>query len=126
MMLNRRLLQVSMCFVVFSLSILSQAQVRSQRIRISQQVSQTLIVSKVQPQYPEEARAKHIEGSVIMRAEISKQGSVESLKVLSGDPLLASAATEAVEKWKYKPFVLNGEPIAVETQVTVSFTLTDK
>jgi protein TonB len=76
--------------------------------------------------YPTEARKKHIEGKVVMRAEISKEGVVENLKVISGDPILAQAATDAVKQWKYKPYLLNGAPIAVETQVTVNFTLVNK
>jgi periplasmic protein TonB len=109
-------------------SILLMAQVPGApaRIRISEKVSQTFIVSKVQPAYPDEARRKHIQGSVVMQAEISKEGNVEYLKVLSGDPLLAPAATKAVKEWKYKPYLLSDQPIAVETQVTVNFTLDSK
>jgi protein TonB len=92
-------------------------------VRISERVSQLFVVTKVSPQYPDEARKKHIEGSVVMQPEISAEGAVEALKVISGDPLLATAATKAVKQWKYKPYLLNGEPIAVETQVTVNFAL---
>jgi len=93
------------------------------RVRVSEKISQTLLVAKVPPHYPDEARAKHIEGSVVLVTEISPEGAVESMKVVSGDSLLATAATEAVKQWKYKPFLLNRKPIAVETQVTVRFTL---
>jgi periplasmic protein TonB len=119
--MKRGLFQVAL--TVLGLSILPQAQLKPGRIRISEKVSQTLIVSKVQPNYPAEARQKHIEVNAVIQAEISKEGTIEYVKAISGDPLLAQAATEAVKKWKYKPFVLNGEPVPFETQVTVTFTL---
>jgi protein TonB len=93
------------------------------RVRVSQRVSDALIAKRVQPQYPPEARGKHIQGMVILRAEISKEGDVTELALVSGHPLLAPAAIEAVKQWKYKPYVLNGQPIAVETQVKVAFEL---
>ena len=63
---------------------------------------------------------------MVIEVEISKRGEVENVRVISGDPVLATGATEAVKQWKYKPYLLNGEPIAVETQVTVRFTLDAK
>jgi protein TonB len=115
---------VWMC--VLGLTVLLHPQVRPQRVRISEKVSETFIANKVQPSYPEDARKKHIQGSVVMQAEISKTGEVESLRVISGDPVLATAAIDAVKQWKYKPYLLNGQPIAVETQVTVRFMLETK
>jgi TonB family protein len=91
------------------------------RVRISQKVSEALITKKVQPEYAQEAREKRIQGLVILKAEINKEGDVTDLTLLSGHPLLAPA--DAVKQWKYKPFLLNGQPIAVETQVSVSFVL---
>ena len=120
--LLRRILLIS----ILGLSVLLQAQARPVRIRVSQKVSDALIVSKVQPIYADKARRKRIEGLVVMRAEITKEGVVESLNVLSGDPVLASAATDAVKPWKYKPYLLHGEAIALETQVTVNFELSTK
>ena len=111
---------------ILGLSVMCQAQVRPQRVRISEKVSETLIERKVQPTYPEEARKRHVQGSVVMQAEISKMGEVESLKILSGDPLLATSATDAVKQWKYKPYLLNGWQVAVQTQVTVRFTLDER
>jgi len=93
------------------------------RVRVSQKVSDALLAKRVQPQYPPEARGKHIQGMVILRAEISKEGDVTELALVSGHPLLAPAAIEAVKQWKYKPYSLNGQPIAVETQVKVAFEL---
>lgn len=93
------------------------------RVRVSQGVSTGLLVTKVQPLYPDDARLARIQGSVVLKAEIDKSGDVEELTLVSGHPLLAPAALEAVKQWKYKPYLLNGQPVAVETQVTVAFQL---
>jgi protein TonB len=94
-----------------------------QRVRVSQGVSQGLLIRKVQPNYPPLARQARIQGNVVLTAEISKDGSIENLRLVSGHPMLAPAAIEAVKQWKYKPYFLNGEPVEVETQVTVIFSL---
>jgi protein TonB len=94
-----------------------------QRVRVSQGVSQGLLIRKVQPAYPPLARQARIQGNVVLTAEISKDGSIENLRLVSGHPMLAPAAIEAVKQWKYKPYFLNGEPVEVETQVTVIFSL---
>ena len=94
-----------------------------QRVRVSQGVTQGLLIRKVQPNYPPLARQARIQGSVLLQAEISKDGTIENLRLISGHPMLAPAAIEAVKQWKYKPYILNGEPVEVETQITVNFTL---
>lgn len=94
-----------------------------QRVRVSQGVSQGLLVKKVQPAYPPLARQARIQGQVILQAEISKDGTIENLRLISGHPMLAPAAIDAVKQWRYKPYMLNGEPVAVETTVMVNFTL---
>jgi len=94
-----------------------------QRVRVSQGVTTGLLIHKVQPNYPPLARQARIQGSVVLQAEISKNGTIENLKVISGHPMLAPEALDAVKQWRYKPYVLNGEPVEVETQVTVNFTL---
>jgi protein TonB len=94
-----------------------------QRVRVSQGVSQGLLVRKVNPNYPPLARQARIQGTVTLEAEISKDGSIENLRLVSGHPMLAPAAIEAVKQWKYKPYLLNGEPVAVQTTVIVTFTL---
>jgi periplasmic protein TonB len=94
-----------------------------QRVRVSQGVSQGLLIRKVQPNYPPLARQARIQGNVVLQAEISKDGSIENLRLVSGHPMLAPAAIEAVKQWRYKPYFLNGEPVEVETQVTVIFSL---
>src|SRR5205807_10555437 len=94
-----------------------------QRVRVSQGVSQGLLVKKTQPAYPPLLRQARIQGTVVLQAEISKDGSIQNLRLISGHPMLAPAAIEAVKQWKYKPYLLNGEPVEVETQVQVNFTL---
>jgi protein TonB len=94
-----------------------------QMLRISQGVSQGLIVKKIQPVYPEQARQMRLQGTVELLANISHSGSISSVKQLSGDQVLGRAAIEAVRQWKYKPYYLNGEPVEVETQITVNFKL---
>jgi periplasmic protein TonB len=94
-----------------------------QTLKISQGVSQGLIVKRVQPIYPPQARQIRREGIVELQANVSKSGSISGVKQLSGDPVLGRAAMDAVRQWKYKPYYLNGEPIEVETQVTVNFKL---
>ena len=94
-----------------------------QRVRVSQGVSTGLLVRKVNPAYPPLARQARIQGTVILQAEISKTGDIQNLRLISGHPMLAPAAIEAVKQWKYKPYLLNGEPVEVETQVQVNFTL---
>jgi periplasmic protein TonB len=92
-----------------------------QRIRVSSGVSAGNLIRKVTPQYPPIARTAHIQGNVVLEAEISKEGNVTNLHVISGPPLLQQAAIEAVKQWKYRPYLLNGEPVVVDTQVTVIF-----
>lgn len=93
------------------------------RVRVSQGVMRGLLISKQPPTYPEQARTAHIEGTVLMAMEISRNGNVCRIMLISGHPLLAPAAIEAVKQWKYRPDLLNGRPIEVETQAQVNFTL---
>jgi len=94
-----------------------------QRIRQGGSVQAALLVNKVQPVYPPLARQTRISGTVRLHALISKTGSVESLEVISGHPLLVRAAMDAVQQWKYKPTLLNGEPVEVDTTIDVIFSL---
>jgi TonB family protein len=98
-------------------------QSKPHRVRVSQSVMQGMALSKVPPVYPPDARLTRIQGSVVMTAVIDKSGNIEKLTVISGHPMLGQAALDAVKQWKYRPYILNGEPIEVETQVTVNFTL---
>ncbi len=81
------------------------------------------LIRRVQPVYPPLARSARIQGSVVLAAIISKDGSMENLKLISGHPMLVPAALQAVSQWRYRPYVLNGEAIEVETQITVNFIL---
>jgi protein TonB len=82
-----------------------------------------LLLKRVRPNYPDEARSAGIQGTVNLRAIVSKTGDVTDLQVVSGPPELAEAAMKAVRKWKYKPFLLEGGPVEVETTVQVNFAL---
>jgi len=94
-----------------------------QTLNISQGVSQGLLIKKVAPVYPQTALRMRIEGSVELVATISKTGEITHVKVVSGDAQLSKAAVDAVKQWKYKPYLLNGEPVEIQTQVTVNFKL---
>jgi len=94
-----------------------------QRVRVSQGVTQGLLIRKIQPTYPPLARQARIQGSVLLQAEISKEGTIENLRLISGHPMLAPAAIESVKQWRYEAYIRSGEPVEVETQITVNFTL---
>jgi TonB family protein len=94
-----------------------------QRIRIAQGVSQGLLVHRVPPDYPLVALAARVQGQVLLRAKIGKDGLIKDLHVISGHPMLAPSALDAVKQWKYKPYLLLGHPVEVETEITVNFTL---
>lgn len=81
------------------------------------------LIQRVQPVYPQLARQARVQGVVVLRAVISAEGRIENLQVISGHPLLVPAAVEAVRQWRYRPYVLNDQPVEVETQITVNFTL---
>lgn len=85
------------------------------------EMSEAMLVHKVEPVYPHIAQVSGISGSVKLHAVIGKDGSIQSLSLISGQPILAAAALEAVEKWRYRPYVLNGEAVEVETFITVNF-----
>jgi len=91
------------------------------RIKISQGVSQGLLIKSVPPKYPRAALASHLQGEVQIEATISKEGNVLNPKVLKGDRILADAALEAVRQWRYKPYYLDGQPVDIQTQITIKF-----
>ena len=94
-----------------------------QTLSVSQGGSQGLLFKKVQPKYPPNALRLRVEGAVQLLATISKNGDISVVKILTGDPQLAHAAVDAVKQWKYKPYLLNGEPVEIQTQITVNFKL---
>ena len=95
-----------------------------QKVRVSSGVAEGMLIHQVKPPYPAAAKMARVEGSVALQAVIGKDGSIQNLRVISGHPLLTSAALEAVKQWRYKPYYLNGEPVEVETQIVVNFLLT--
>jgi protein TonB len=92
-------------------------------VRISQGVLQGNALSQPKPVYPPIARSARISGSVVLAATISKNGTIENLRLVSGHPMLVPAAMDAVRQWRYKPYMLNGDPVEVDTQITVNFTM---
>lgn len=92
-------------------------------IRLPSRLVESTIIYKTIPQYPAIAKAARIEGTVELQAIISKTGTIENLRVASGPPMLQQAAVDAVKTWRYRPYLLNGQPIEVETTVDVIFKL---
>jgi len=99
------------------------APVVPQRVRISQGVTKGLMIHRVDPPYPPLARAARVQGEVVLKAIIDKDGNITDLQLISGHPLLVPSAIEAVKQWRYKPYLLNGQPVEVETTITVIFAL---
>jgi TonB family protein len=94
-----------------------------QTLTISQGVSQGLLLKKVQPAYPPTALRMRIEGPVKLMATVGKTGNVTEVKVVSGDQLLTQSAVDAVKQWKYKPYLLNGDPVEIQTEISINFKL---
>lgn len=94
-------------------------------VRVSSGVMQGLLEHAVNPEYPADAKEKHIEGTVLLNVDIDDEGNVMRAELVSGHPQLAPAALDAVLEWKYRPFVLNGEAVPVETTVEVKFALAE-
>jgi len=94
-----------------------------QKLRVSSGVAAGMLVHQVKPQYPQLAIQARIQGTVMLEAVIGKDGRVHELQLVSGHPLLAPAAMEAVKQWRYRPYLLNGEPVDVNTQIAVIFTM---
>jgi protein TonB len=99
------------------------APVQSKPLRISEGVTSGMLLKKIRPVYPLIARSARIQGQVLLSAIISKDGAIENLSLVSGHPMLVPAAIEAVRQWHYRPYLLNGQPIEVETTVVVTFEL---
>jgi len=93
------------------------------KVNISAGVAVGMLIQKTMPVYPPIAKAARVSGTVVLQATISKSGTIENLKVISGPAMLQQAALEAVRSWRYRPYLLNGEPVEVDTTVNVIFTL---
>jgi periplasmic protein TonB len=79
------------------------------------------LIYRVEPEYPALAKLAHLQGAVTLRAVIGKQGTIQNLQAVSGPPLLIKAAIDAIKQWRYRPYLLNGEPVEVDSQITVNF-----
>jgi protein TonB len=108
---------------IMSTVAVSTPQPAPQKLKVSQGVSQGLLIKSVDPVYPALARKMRIQGSVELMANIGTDGSITSVKLLSGDSVLSQAAINAVKQWKYKPYYLGDQPVAIQTQITVKFKL---
>ena len=97
--------------------------VSPERIRVGGNQAQLNLVDKVTPLYPPEAKAARIQGAVKFQAVIGKDGRIQDLQLISGHPLLAQSAQDAVRQWVYRPTLLNGNPVEVITQIDVNYTL---
>jgi periplasmic protein TonB len=98
-------------------------QAPAKPLPITSRVMAGNLLLRTLPQYPAIARAAHIQGIVVLQATISKNGSIQNLRVISGPPMLRQAAIDAVQTWRYKPYLLNGDPVEVETTINVVFNL---
>lgn len=94
-----------------------------QRVRIGGNVQAAKMIRQIQPVYPQIAKTAHVQGTVILHAIISKDGTVQELQYISGPALLMRSAMDAVRQWRYQPTLLNGEPVEVDTTISVVFTL---
>jgi protein TonB len=93
-------------------------------VHLTSVIAEGMILQKTIPVYPAIAKASRREGTVVLQAVISTGGAIQNLRVLSGDPMLTQAALDAVKNWRYRPYLLNGKPIEVETTINVVFKLT--
>ena len=98
----------------------------AERIRVSGNLASASIVHQVTPVYPAIAKVAHISGTVLLHAIIAKDGTIEQLDVVNGPPLLLKSAMDAVRQWVYRPTLVNGEPVRVDTTITVVFSLDEK
>lgn len=95
----------------------------TKRVRLASRVVEANLIHDVTPVYPAEAGRERIEGAVVLQAVIGKDGTVQDVQVVSGLPLLAQAAIDAVKQWRYRPYLLNGEPVEVDSRITINFTM---
>ena len=92
-------------------------------MRVGGQIAQANLIERIQPVYPQLAKSARVQGRVEFTATISKEGRIENLQLVRGHPLLVNAAKEAVLQWRYRPTLLNGEPVEVVTDIVVDFAL---
>jgi len=102
------------------------AESKPSRVRVSQGVAVAFLAKRVDPEYPKDLKKKGVQGLVTLKVLISREGDVSEVAAISGNPTLASLATSAVKQWKYKPYLLQGQPVEVETTVQINFTLSER
>ncbi len=95
----------------------------SSKVRLNQGLMERLQIRKVSPTYPEAAKKGHIQGTVVMQVIIGKEGKINDVRVISGPPELTDSAVDAARQWQYKPFLLMGRPVEVDTQIMINYTL---
>lgn len=117
----RTLTYAILLLVLLGISVSQETQ--TPPLQVKPDVATKRLITHLNPIYPMEARKNYIQGNVVLRATITPEGEVGRLQVVSGHPLLAQSAVDAVKQWKYQPFLLNGEPVAIETMITVIFRL---
>ena len=102
-----------------------QPPTQTKTLRRGEQVMEAMLVDRVKPDYPRIAQTMRLSGTVVLRAKIGTDGEVHELETVSGHPILADAARKAVMQWRYRPTMLNGQAVEVETQITVTFILNE-
>jgi TonB family protein len=111
--------------IAFTLNAQQPVPAPPKTVILSSGVMAGMVLEKTMPDYPLIAKAARVSGTVVLQATISKTGTIENLSVVSGPPMLQHAALEAVKTWRYRPFLVNGEPVEVQTTINVIFTLGD-
>jgi protein TonB len=118
-----RFLALPALVVLAGLAVAQDNPPPKRHLRVSSGVAEGLIKHKVSPKYPREAREQGIQGDVLLQGTIDTNGNLVDLKALQGDPILVKAAVDAVKEWKYRPFILKGEPVDVDTTIKIEFHL---
>jgi|SRR6185369_2471915 len=114
-------LTLAICIALTGMLSAQADQPAKRRLRVSSGVAEGMKIHDVPPMYPQEAQAKRMQGDVILGAAIDEKGNLTTLKLLQGDAIPAKAAIEAVQQWKYKPYLLNGDPVEVKTTIKIQF-----
>jgi protein TonB len=107
--------------VVLAALAVAQDNPPPKHLRVSSGVADGLKIHDEQPHYPREAQEKGIQGDVVLQATIDTKGNLTNLKAVQGDPILVKAAIDAVKKWRYRPYILKGEPVDVDTVIKIQF-----
>jgi protein TonB len=93
------------------------------RMQVSSEAAEGSVLHRVEPDYPEEARQQQIQGAVVLGVRAGRDGSIQEVELLSGQPLLADAAMAAVKQWRFKPLVVKGQAVEMQTTITLTFRL---